>query len=426
MKPYVYITLLWPCLVSGLRVRPVSNGIPVLDAINVRKSRSPQIIPDFKITLTYHNTNGETYATANIVMKHPAVALGNIEGISSVECDNSAIWITSSPGTLIQDISWAEHSPVILVTSHHGNCDANGEPGFYVASSIDRNETTRELMAHVEKKKLADVASSIQASFSGPQFDQQANMSFSNPGVWEMSYMNAAGQVFSDDPSLVGRTEQGYFYTSLSYSGYLDWDLGASTVPQSLYLDVALTSNHGLPLVLNATVPYKGRASVQVGYLEASTWGIPGILDVRPGLTYEAGAEVDAPAATLAQTNLTTVLSDGRAHIDFVTPDRAISSGMWDGNYGSGVNIEPSGPIRVAPFLSVTASFAVNVTGLGGHFYQAVRGTSRSAYDFQLVGGGSGDVCSRTSYGYTIEAYNLDGWHQTLLDRQDPYTNGCQ
>lgn len=346
MKPYVYITLVWPCLVSGLRVRPVSNWIPVLDAINVRKSRSPQIIPDSKITLTYHNTNGETYATANIVMKHPAVALGNIEGISSVECDNSAIWITSSPGTLIQDISWAEHSPVILVTSHHGNCDANGEPGFYVASSIDRNETTRELMAHVEKKKLADVAcasndfldlriftkfrsiASIQASFSGPQFDQQANMSFSNPGVWEMSYMNAAGQVFSDDPSLVGRTEQGYFYTSLSYSGYLDWDLGASTVPRSLYLNVALTSNHGLPLVLNATVPYKGRASVQVGYLEASTWGIPGILDVRPGLTYEAGAEVDAPAATLAQTNLTTVLSDGRAHIDFVTPDRAISSGV--------------------------------------------------------------------------------------------------
>ncbi|ETS78063.1 hypothetical protein PFICI_10125 [Pestalotiopsis fici W106-1] len=425
MKLSVCFPLLWPCLVLGMGIRQVSNDRPVLEAINGKKARSPQLTPDPEITLTYDN-NGETYATASLVMNQPAVVLGDVEGISSVHCDGAGIHITfDSPGTFNYGRSWAEHSSVILITNHHGNCDANGEPGFYVTSNIEQNEVTRVLTASVDKKKLVDVASSIQASFSGHQLDQQANMSFSNPSIWDISYMNAAGQVFSDNPSLIGLTEQGYFYTSLSYSGYLDYELGSATGPRSLYLDVALTSNHGLPLVLNATMPYKGRASVQVGYLEAGAWGIPGILDVRPALTYEAGAEVDAPAAMVAQTNLTTVLSDGRARIDLVTPDQTASSGMWDGNYGSGVTIEPSGPVRVAPFLSLTAAFAVNVTGLGEHFYQAIRGSSRSAYDFQLVGGGAGDVCSRSSYGYTIEAYNLDGWHRTLLDRQDPYTNGC-
>lgn len=445
MKLYLCSSLLWPILASGLRVHRISENGPVHDTLILPRDQLPQANPNSEITLTY-DSYGETYATVNISTNQPAVALKDVEGISNVRCDDSAIHMTfDSPRFLNYGKSWAGHPALILVTNHLGNCDANGEPGFYIANNLQQNAASQMLTASVEKKNLADIActyirdihqastnisatASVRASFTGRRLDQGANLTFSNPSIWDVSYTNAPGQVFADDLSLVGTTGQGYFYTSLSYSGYLEYEPGrplTSPLLRSLYLDITLTSDHALPLVLNATVPYKGRAAVQVGYLQSNTWGIPGILDVLPSLTFETGADVDAPTPEVAQTNLSALLSDGRARLDLADPNMTSSGGMWDGNYGSGVAIEPAGPVRVAPFLAVTAAFDVNVTGLADNnrFFQAVRGASRSAYDFQVIPGG---VCSRTSYGYTIEAWNLDAWHRTLLDRQDPYSNNCQ
>lgn len=253
------------------------------------------------------------------------------------------------------------------------------------------------------------------------QGEQQANTTVL-PQVWDTISSSPAGQDVSDPPLVIGHTEQGYFATNFSYSGYMEYNFGELR-PQQLYIDVNVTSSDSVPLMLNVTTAYNDTVALSETSLTGDIYGIPGVLEIQPSLQYSAGAEIIATSAMAARTNLTNIILDGHIHLDLVNPDNTYIGGLWDGNFGSGVAIDPVGTISIGPFISLTAVMAVNVTDTNRGFYQAFKSTAKSTYEFQLAGS---DDCTRTAYGFNIDAFNLDGWRKTLYGRQDPFTEGCR
>jgi hypothetical protein len=221
----------------------------------------------------------------------------------------------------------------------------------------------------------------------------------------------------------MAETGDGHFNTMLSYSGLLDYDIGSQR-PRLLYVDVAVTADDMMPFQLNATEPYNGTVGTEVGTISGDIHSIPGVLDIQPSLLYVSGSSVDAASVTVAHTNLSSSISDGHIHLDLVDPDKSYASGLWDGNYASGVAIDPVASIRLGPFIRLTSTIVVNVTGIESAFSQGFTSTATNIYDFQLTG--PNHVCTRKSYRYSIEGFNLEGWQRTLFDRQDPFSDGCQ
>ncbi|KAH6647683.1 hypothetical protein BKA67DRAFT_395515 [Truncatella angustata] len=327
-----------------------------------------------------------------------------------------------SPNAYDSDVSaWLEHPSLILQTGHTGDYD--NRKGYNVGSRLHWNGSTHSFSARIERKTTADIISSIQVRYHSHCLEEQDNSTAVNSQSWDSVSISPAGQDVSDLPSVIGRSEAGYFSTNLSYSAYLDYDV-ANQVLRDLYLDINIASTDGMPLTLNVTGPYNGTVAFSENALGGWTYAVPGVLDISPSLLYSSGADVATASATVARTNLTNTLIDGHIHLDMVNPESTYYSGMWDGNYGSGVTIEPVATARITPWLTLTGYIAVNVTGINHGFYQAFKGTANSVYDFELTG--ADNVCTRTSYGYSIDTFNLDGWRKTLYSRQDPLTEGCR
>lgn len=201
------------------------------------------------------------------------------------------------------------------------------------------------------------------------------------------------------------------------------WYFPGDSYPKELQLEINLASADGVPQDLNVTGPYNGTVGFQEEPVDSYIYGIPGVMSILPTLLYSGGAEIISESPTVARTNFTSSLVNGSVHLDLVTPGNGYITGLWDGDYGSGVAIDPIASIRISPFITLAAVFSVDVTGMNRTLYQGFQAKAKSSYDF--LPNGTDKVCTRTAYGYTIDTFNYNGFKRTLYDRQDPFISRC-
>jgi hypothetical protein len=133
---------------------PVTSGSP----------SNSSIVPAANITLHY-GQNDTSLVALVLHMNNVAVVLEDVVDISGVACSNSstAVTFTSNAAFDFAVSEWSSSDDVLVfVTNHLGDCDAENERGFFLASSVSWDNSTLTVTASTEK---TDVGSSACRSF---------------------------------------------------------------------------------------------------------------------------------------------------------------------------------------------------------------------------------------------------------------------
>lgn len=442
---HFFSVLFWTLLVPGMQLDRTFDDTPILSNGLVAKKYLETSFSATDSMKVEYGRGATDHVLIDIVGKFPIVHLGDIEDIKVIkyrEDDSGLDIVFASREAYDMGVkSWSHHPSLVLMAGRLSDCDVDDQHEYHLTSDMHWYEDSLVVEVDSQQKELADIAcesleniwssfhgtdmepaASVQATFSGVRFHQQDEGNFFSPGTWDTITTSKAGQPLSDPPSVVGMTKQGYFNTNFTYSGQI-YTVPGERWPRRLFVDVNITSADGIPQDLNVAKKYNGTVGFQEEYVDSYIFGVPGVIEIQPSLQYSGGVEISAVSPTFVNTTLNISLVDGHIHLDMIHPENAYVTGLWDGNYNAGVAIYPVAEILVSPFISITTVFNVEVPGLNTTFYSGFKSTAKTIYEF--LPNATDDFCTTTSYAYSIDAFNLDGFRRTLYSRQDPVPSGC-
>lgn len=115
-----------------------------------------------KVSLVYESNRTTDTSQVHVThtMKYPSVMLENIASISSVDCSSDSVAISFNDSSVfaLAETAWSTEGPIVLITNHLGDCDAELERGFFLATSVAFDNTTSVVTASSTAANISSVA----------------------------------------------------------------------------------------------------------------------------------------------------------------------------------------------------------------------------------------------------------------------------
>ncbi|KAK1714570.1 hypothetical protein CaCOL14_007392 [Colletotrichum acutatum] len=336
-------------------------GIDTKDPIN--------IVPATNVSLYYAATDTEEQGSIDmkLAFKNPAVVLEHVNAVSNVACGDDELTVSfSSADTFaeaVKDWSDSAEEGFILITNHMGNCDAEFERGFFLATGLTSSEGDLSITVAASKEELTNIAGECEMSFTSLPAATLSKRLTLDPSV-SLSFAEGLAEntvLYSDGQYVNITADEAWFSSKITFSGYLKYNFWGFKL-QALYFDLDTTFDSAVGVSVDVAASYSHALKYAPDALSYSLVSVPGIVELGPGVAFAVGLDFDVSAAVGVTAGLSVSLPGGNVHLDLLHGEKSSASG-WEPKYSSYANITESADVRVDASADVTVQLAFKLLG---------------------------------------------------------------
>ncbi|KAK2041913.1 hypothetical protein LZ31DRAFT_501626 [Colletotrichum somersetense] len=340
-------------------------GIDTKDPVN--------IAPAANVSLYYAGAAGESADTQGsidmkLAFKNPAVVLEHVDAVKAVVCADDELTVAFSDAEAFGEAvkGWtasADEGGFVLITNHLGNCDAEFERGFFLATGLMADEESLSVTVAASKEELANIAGACEMSFTSLPAATLARRLTLDPS-YTLSFAEGLANdtvLFSDGQYVNITADEAWFSSSITFSGYLKYNFWGFKL-EDLYFDLDATFDSAVGVTVDVLAAYSHSLKYAPDALSYSLVSVPGVVELGPGVAFAVGLDLNVSAAVGVTAGLSVGLPAGKVHLDFLDWDKSSATG-WDPVYSSHANITESADVRVDTSADVTVKLAFNLLG---------------------------------------------------------------
>ncbi|KAK1996073.1 hypothetical protein LX36DRAFT_130423 [Colletotrichum falcatum] len=340
-------------------------GVDTKDPVN--------IVPATNVSLYYAGAGESAQQDGSIDMKlafkNPAVVLEHVDAVKAVVCADDELTVAfSEPDAFREAVrGWtasADEGGFVLVTNHLGNCDAEFERGFFLATGLAAvDEDALSVTVAASKEELADVAGSCEMSFTSlPAATLSRRLTLDPSYTLNFAEGLANDTVLFSDGQYVNITaDEAWFSSSITFSGYLKYNFWGFKL-EALYFDLDAAFDSAVGLTVDVLAAYSHSLKYAPDALSYSLVTVPGVVELGPGVAFAVGLDLNVSAAVGVTAGLSVGLPAGKVHLDLLDFDKSSATG-WDPVYSSHANITQSADVKVDTSADVTVRLAFDLLG---------------------------------------------------------------
>ncbi|KAK2011539.1 hypothetical protein LZ32DRAFT_659541 [Colletotrichum eremochloae] len=330
------------------------------------------IVPATNVSL-YYAAAGESAEEQGsidmtLALSNPAVVLEHVDAIKAVVCADDELTVAFSDADAFHNAvhNWTASSDdggFILITNHLGNCDAEFERGFFLATGLTADEDAMSVTVAASKEELANLAGACEMSFTSlPAATLTRRLTLDPSYTLNFAEGLANNTVLYSDGQYVNITaEEAWFSSSITFSGYLKYNFWGFKL-EALYFDLDATFDSAVGLSADVTAAYQHSLRYAPDALAYSLVSIPGVVQLGPGVAFAVGLDLNVSAAVGVEAGLSVGLPAGKVHLDLLHFDQSSATG-WDPKYSSHANITESADVHVDASADVTIRLAFELMG---------------------------------------------------------------
>lgn len=338
----------------------IAPGIDTKDPVN--------IVPAKNISLYYSATETEEQGSINmtLALNNPAVVLEQVDAVKSVVCDDNELTVSFSGSEAFEQAvkDWSESEEgFILITNHMGNCDAEFERGFFMATGLTQSRDDLSITVAASKEELTNIAGQCEMSFSSLPAATLTKRLTLDPSV-SISFSEGLADntvLFSDGQYINVTADEAWFSSSITFSGYLKYNFWGFKL-EALYFDLDTTFDSAVGLSVDVAAAYSHQLKYAPDELAYSLVSVPGVVQLGPGVAFAVGLDFDVSAAVGVTAGLSVNLPDGNVHLDLLDSSKSSATG-WEPKYSSYANITEAADVRVDASADVTVELAIKLLG---------------------------------------------------------------
>ncbi|RBQ75740.1 hypothetical protein VDGD_09846 [Verticillium dahliae] len=314
------------------------------------KTRQESVTPVKDLVLGY--AGSEMTALVDIALKQPAVALEEVDGVSSVKCQDSSVTINFNDLASLQaaTAAWPKELTVLTYSPDDG-CNPSDERGWFALSDLVFDNAKLVATASSKRTSLNDEGAQATVNFdTNPAPDAKRDLkSLITPDI--------AGTL-ANLPDLKINIDEARFESKVQIAGSFGFnflDLKAS----SMSLDIDYSSLIALNLSAHVGAAYSTDVfDFEPFTASISAFSIPGILDVGPIVSFGIGVEFAAEGTVDASLGLHSEIPAGKIHLNLANSDKSSTSG-WEPvtTMSSDLNAEVS--LQLNPYLDLNLAVGV-------------------------------------------------------------------
>ncbi|KAK1593843.1 uncharacterized protein LY79DRAFT_513522 [Colletotrichum navitas] len=363
-------------------------GIDTKDPVN--------IVPATNVSLYYAGAGESADQQGSIDMslafKNPAVVLEHVDAVAAVVCGDDELTVAFSDADAFHQAvqGWtasADEGGFVLVTNHLGNCDAEFERGFFMATGLAADDDALSVTVAASKEELASIAGSCEMAFTSLPAATLARRLTLDPS-YSLSFAQGLANdtvLYSDGQYVNITADEAWFSSSITFSGYLKYNFWGFKL-EALYFDLDAAFDSAVGVSADVLAAYSHSLKYAPDALSYSLVTVPGVVELGPGVAFAVGLDLDVSAAVGVTAGLSVGLPAGKVHLDLLDFDKTSATG-WDPVYSSHANITESADVRVNASADVTVRLAFDL--LGGLVDLSAGITATPGFDntFKLRGG---------------------------------------
>ncbi|KKY36371.1 putative isoamyl alcohol [Diaporthe ampelina] len=350
---------------AKLRLVPVSNANR--SAFGVGR----HVAPTKNLDLAWKTPDEASLVSVNLLMRHPAVTLEDIDDVAAVDCiGQTRVAVTfSDKGAFDEALTaWSGlNDSFVMVTNHQGDCDAELERSFFVADTdtLASFESNLTIIAKAEKSDVHSTADSTEISFNSVatatnQVDKRG-ISLNKEGLTiAYDWALPSDQTIVDTSYVKIQLNKAEINNSVTYAGHLKWELLKGVTDFTIDIDKSM--HHHANLTIEVDGVYDQSWSWSPAGLTYSVIDIPGILSLGPSAGVSIGGEVTATAGGAVTVDMTSAMPNGSIHMDMVHWDQSTSYG-WTTEKQATYNTTEQAQLTLKPFIDFTVEFACELFG---------------------------------------------------------------
>ncbi|KAF6825643.1 isoamyl alcohol [Colletotrichum plurivorum] len=338
----------------------VAPGVNTKDPVN--------IVPAKNISLYYSATETEEQGSINmtLALNNPAVVLEQVDAVKTVVCGDDELTVSFSDADAFDEAvkDWSESDEgFILITNHLGNCDAEFERGFFLATGIQHNKDDLSITVAASKEELANIAGECEMSFSSLPaatlskrltLDAKTSITFAE-GLADNTVL------FSDGQYVNITADEAWFSSTITFSGYLKYNFWGFKL-EALYFDLDTTFDSAVGISVDVAAAYSHQLKYAPDELAYSLVSVPGLVQLGPGVAFAVGLDFDVSAAVGVTAGLSVTLPAGNVHLDLLHQANSRATG-WEPKYSSYANITEAADVRVDASADLTVQLAIKLLG---------------------------------------------------------------
>ena len=120
------------------------------------------IVPQANVSLYYGSAKDEEPGSINmtLAMNTPTVVLEYVSAITNVDCSDDGLSVTFNDTASFEKAmtEWSGLDDFVLITNHMGDCDAEFERGFFLATDVSAHAPTKTIVVTAAKEELVNIA----------------------------------------------------------------------------------------------------------------------------------------------------------------------------------------------------------------------------------------------------------------------------
>ncbi|KAF0331877.1 hypothetical protein K4K61_011088 [Colletotrichum sp. SAR11_59] len=326
------------------------------------------IVPAKNISLYYSATETEEQGSINmtLALNNPAVVLEQVDAVKSVVCDDNELTVSFSGSEAFDQAvkDWSEpEEGFILITNHMGNCDAEFERGFFMATGLTPSRDDLSITVAASKEELTNIAGQCEMSFSSLPAATLSKRLTLDPSV-SISFSEGLADntvLFSDGQYINVTADEAWFSSTITFSGYLKYNFWGFKL-EALYFDLDTTFDSAVGLSVDVAAAYSHQLKYAPDELAYSLVSVPGVVQLGPGVAFAVGLDFDVSAAVGVTAGLSVNLPDGNVHLDLLDSSKSSATG-WEPKYSSYANITEAADVRVDASADVTVELTIKLLG---------------------------------------------------------------
>ncbi|OBR12725.1 Isoamyl alcohol [Colletotrichum higginsianum IMI 349063] len=303
-----------------------------------------------------------------LAFKNPAVVLEHVDAVSAVVCSDDGLAVSFSDADAFREAvkDWSESSTdggFVLITNHLGNCDAEFERGFFLATGLTSDEGSLSVTVAASREELANIAGECEMTFSSLPAATLSKRLTLDSSV-SLSFAEALADdtvLFSDGQYVNVTADEAWFSSTVAFSGYLKYNFWGFRL-EALYFDLDTTFDSAVGVSVDVAAAYSHSLKYAPDELAYSLVSVPGIVQLGPGVAFAVGLDFDVSAAVGVSAGLSVALPAANVHLDLVDGARSSATG-WEPKYSSHANITESADVRVDASADVTVRLAFELLG---------------------------------------------------------------
>ncbi|KAI8963189.1 hypothetical protein F5Y11DRAFT_320138 [Daldinia sp. FL1419] len=409
------------------------------------------MMPRQNVSLYYtlaDSTDPLNSVNIDLQAKQPVVLLESMGSVRAVTCTSNLVTVTFN-GTVAYERAqqiWPMYDIFYLVTNSTEGCDVKGERGIYEVRNLIWQDDLVTVSARTSKKNFADAVNAMHVTLSQVQSSMQnnsGNITFDEPGINVASNFSLPPdmEIFSEAPYFTATAKDGYLSDAAIIRGYFSYDVPSATL-QDLWFDIDAAFIGDLSVTFNITAPLNNNNYLFTpGQFFPSTINVPNAFSLKPTLRWAVGADVGSVGAIYHNSNITTEINDGHAHIDFVNANHSHAVG-WSPRLASAVETGEAATGHASPFIDFTIELALDV--MDGLYNTTGGITARPQFVNELNVAQSQTrvrkanhmvwprnvTCTngfelRSAFNFTVSAYVEGLWEKTLYNTTVPIADEC-